>query len=535
MGKIRIITSFCQTVAVIALCTSASIAQELGKCAVSYVTSSVVYVDAGTDRQLAQGDTMIVKRGSEKVGVIVVFAASRLSSAGHILSQRVPIAVGDQAFWKPHSAATSPPVVVDRRDSTSFISSPQTEHPGNAENVLRGMIVGQYERVSADDHRLNLSQPGLTGHLMVDNMLGTGVALSLNAQTRYDATNNYGLYGQRTGIQTRAYEVALRRDQTDSPFGFGLGRITSRYASGLGSFDGGEVYYRIDAFTAGILGGAQVLDRTLSLNQEGTKGGFFLSYRSGLDPFHRYDGTVAYGRQMVNGQLDREFLYTQNQLSLGSDLWIYQSSDIELNNVVNGSRRSSLTLSSMSIQVHCVPVTWLSADGGYDAYRTVPLYETMKLIPDSLLDRGLFQGVHAATSIRLSSDVTLTLNASYGSRPSDGRSSSAVGAGIREVDLFGTEINAGLRGSGSSGPYADAREFVLDLDRQITRDLTLTLRGTYRSMSVSVLLQTYKTMTGGLDAYYRLSNSWFISASSEYISDPTMNSFRIFTEVGFRF
>jgi hypothetical protein len=343
------------------------------------------------------------------------------------------------------------------------------------------------------------------------------------------------MYGQQTGIQTHAYEVALRRDQVDLPIGFGLGRITSRFASGLGSFDGGEVYYRFDAFTTGILGGAQVLDQTLSLNQKGAKGGIFLNYRSGGDLFHRYDGTIAYGRQMVSGQLDREFFYTQNQLSLSPDLWIYQSADIELNDLVNGSRQSSFSLSSMSIQMHYVPLSWLSADGGYDAYRTIPLYETMKLIPDSLLDRGLFQGIRAATTIKLLSYTTLSFNGSYGSRPEDGRSSTTLGAGIRGLDVFGSGINAGIRGSKSSGPYAEANNLALDLDRQITRDLTLSLRGTYRLMSVSVLQQIYKTRTAGLDSYYRISNSWFASASAEYIFDPTMSSFRIFTEVGFRF
>ena len=381
MGKLRFITSFAQLIAVIALCSHASIAEETGRCAVSYVASSVVYVDAGKDRQLTSGDTMTVRRGEEEVGRIIVFAVSRQSSAGHILSQRVPFAVGDQAFWKIKHASEFPSTVINRNDSSSAAPASEAGRPLKSENVIRGMIVGQYEKMNADDRRLDLSQPAMTGQMTVENMLGTGTVLSLNARSTYDATNSYALDGQRTGFQTRVYEVALRRDQPDSPLGFGLGRITSRFASGLGSFDGGEVYYRIDAFTAGILGGAQVLDRTLSLNQEGTKGGVFLNYRSSVDPFHRYEGTIAYGRQMVNGQLDREFLFAQNQLSVGPDLWIYQSSNIELNDVVNGSRRPSISLSSMSILAHYTPLPWLSADGGYDAYRTIPLYETMKIDP----------------------------------------------------------------------------------------------------------------------------------------------------------
>lgn len=534
MTKVRAILSFGWIVAIVALRSYAVFAQDVRRCTVSYLASDVLYVDAGTDRQLATGDTMTVRRGKEEVGRILVFAVSRLSSAVHILSQRLPFAVGDQAFWISKNAPDRSATAGDR-DSSSIARLPEAGRSAKSENVLRGMIVGQYEKITADDNRFNLGQPALTGRMTVDNIFGTGAVLSLNVRSTYDATDEYAVYGQRTGFQTRAYEVAIRRDQTGSPFGFGLGRITSRYASGLGSFDGGEVYYRMDAITVGALGGAQVLDRTLSMNQEGTKGGVFLNYQSAADPTHRYDGTIAYGRQMINGQLDREFVYAQNQLSVGPDLWIYQSSDIEMNDVTNGTRRSSISLSNLSFQVHYVPVTWVSADGGYDAYRTIPLYETMKLIPDSLLDRGLFQGVRISSAIRLTSDAALTFNGSYGTRPGAGQSSSIVGAGIRGRDLLGSGLNASVRGSSSIGPYADAREFFLDLDREVTRDLTLSLRGSYRSMSVSVLRQTYKTMSGGLDAYYRMSNSWFLSASSEYVSDPTMNTFHIFTEIGFRF
>jgi hypothetical protein len=535
MKRLRISISFVLFVIPIVYCYNISTAQELGTCSISYVTSNVVYIDAGKERQLAAGDTLSVQRGNEEIGTIVLFAVSRQSSAAHILNRKIPFVIGDQALGKLRHIVDTPSTVVARNDSSSIISISKTHQPAISENIVRGMVVVQYENIIADDKRLNLSQPALTARLTVDNLFGTGTILSLNTRSIYDASNNYALYGQQTGIQTRAYEVALRRDLADSPIGFGLGRITSRFASGLGSFDGGEIYYRFNAFTAGILGGAQVLDRTLSFSQEGSKGGVFLNYRSGDDLFHRYDGTISYGRQMVSGQLDREFLYTQNQLSLGPDLWIYQSANVELNNLVNGARQTSLSVSSMSLQVHYVPLSWLSADGGYDAYRVIPLYETMKMIPDSLLDRGVFQGVRAATALKLWSSVILTVNGSYGSRPMDGRSSTTYGAGIRVFDVFGSGINSEIRNSQSSGPYADANDLTLDLDGQVFRDLTLTLRGTYRLMNVSLLQQSYKTLTAGLDTYLRISYSWFASLSGEYVYDPSMSSIRIFTEIGFRF
>jgi hypothetical protein len=535
MKQQQSIISFVQVFIISIICSRVMSAQEVGRCSISYITANVVYIDAGREKQLAAGDTVIVHRANIDIGSIVLFAVSQQSSAAHILNRKIPFAVGDQALWKVKQLPVTPVSVVVLKDSSSPGSLPVVQQLAKAETNVQGMIIAQYENIIADDKRLNLSQPAVTARLAVDNVFGSGTMLSLNTRSTYDATDRYALYGQQTGIQTHIYEVSLRRDQADSPMGFGVGRITSRFASGLGSFDGGEVYYRYRAFTAGILGGAQVLDRTLSLNQEGSKGGVFLNYQSGDDFFHRYDGTIAYGRQMVSGQLDREFLYTQNQVSFGSNLWIYQNANLELNDLVNGSRQSSLSLSSMALQFHYLPVPWLSMDGGYDAYRMVPLYETMKMIPDSLLDRGLFQGVRAAAAFKLLSSVTFSVNGSYGTRPDDSRATANLAAGIRGFDVLYSGFNAGIRGSQSKGPYADATDLSLDLDRELFRDFTLSIRGTYRLMSVSILQQEYKTLTAGLDGYYRISNSWFASLSGEYIYDPTMSSIHIFTEIGFRF
>ena len=87
-----------------------------------------------------------------------------------------------------------------------------------------------------------------------------------------------------------------------------------------------------------------------SLNFGGTRSAFFLNYHSGSDFFHQYDGTIAYGLQMVGGAIDRNFLYLQNSLSLESDLYLYETTEIDMS--------QSLTVPSrllLIFQTHIFP------------------------------------------------------------------------------------------------------------------------------------------------------------------------------------
>jgi hypothetical protein len=509
------------------------------QCSISYIAASTVYVDAGRERHIAVGDTLSIVRSQKEIGVIVVIAVSGASSAANIVAQHVPFAVGDKAIAHFISDRGESRKVLSKSPDTSKTTHrpeilPQQRQTTQGENVVSGRIAIQYNAIFAEESRFNVNQPAASVRLNIGNLLGTGMRLAINGRSYYDAANNYSIYGSPSGLKSRAYEVSLLQDAPDAAFGYGVGRLTSRYVGGMGTFDGAQLYYRFDHFTAGILGGAQVLDRTLTFSQDGTKGSFFLYSRTGADVFHQYDGTVAYGRQMVSS-LDRQFLYTQNSLSLGSELMLYESSEIELNDIANGARTSAFKLSNTFLNVNYQPVEWLYTNVGYDALRNIYLFETMKAIPDSLIDRSLVQGFRASATMHLPSSMTLSADASLGSRQGGYRNSHSFGASLRAYDLLGSEVDGGVRYSNFLGAYSDGDNITLDLDRSFGRSLTVELRYEYSKYHVSLLEQLYATQTVTADVFYRLSSAWFTSLSGDYLYDPTMTSFQFYAELGFRF
>jgi hypothetical protein len=468
-----------------------------------------------------------------------VTAVAQHSSSAHIVAQEAPVGAGDVVVSPRLQSGARNPATSETGGEPQTVHvlgdrSPVL-HPETHENVVSGRAVFQFDGILAEDTRLNLTQPAISLRLNVGNLLGTGMMLTVNARSYYDPKVGNSMYGSSGGMQNRAAEFSLEHDRLENGLGYGIGRLWSKYVGAMGSFDGAQVYYRMDHLTAGVLGGSVSTDQSLSLDHPASKGAVFVNYRDGSDMFHEYSGTVAYGRQMADGQLDREFLYLQNSLFLGSGFSIFESSELDLASLANGTRKSALTLSNTFFNISFQPLDWISANVGYDADRTIYLLHSMNSIPDSLIDRSLQQGLRSGLTSRVTSSVTLSANASYGTRQGNFRDSHSLGGSARAMDLFGIDVNGALRYTNYVGAFVTGSDYSVEIDRGFGRSLSATLRYDHNAFEVGVLRQSYSTQTAGADLQYNISRNWFSTFMFDYVYDPSMNSFRIVAEIGVRF
>jgi hypothetical protein len=516
--------------------------------AITYVAASVVYVNAGREEQIAVGDTMTILHSGESVGRAAVIAVSLHSSAAQSLNQHALFAVGDEAtIVKPvlHNQIAQDDTI-ERHDSLQAQSQAPQSSPAitsmfagssqsSNENIISGRVGIQYSGIRASDPRFNFSQPNAIVRLDVQNLFGTGMMLTLYGRSYFDMTGNSMQFGNTGGLQHRMYEMSLQRDLPGSDFGFGVGRMMSRYVTGLGIFDGAQFFYHYGNFTAGMLGGAQVMDQSLTLNSSATKGAFFLNYHSGHDFFHKYDGTIAYGRQMVNEKLDREFMYLQNMLSLGSELSFYETSEIELNTISNGVRRPALNLSNTYFSVNYYPLQWLSTNVGYDASRTVYLFETMKSFSDTLFDKNLLQGYRANITVRLPYFIALSADAALQTKNGYARDAHTLGGSIRMSDIAESDLDLGARYTSIVGVYSTGNDIIVDCSKSLFPSMLLSLRYDYYNYTIFTTNQPYLTRTATAALYYRMSRLWYFSISVDDVIDSSMKSYRGFAEIGIRF
>jgi hypothetical protein len=524
--------------AVLALAAPAAAQQKRAlSSTIAYISGVTVYINAGRLADVGEGDTAAVFHANLKIGSVVVTATADSSSAARILAQSENFRIGDtvtimvSAPVKKHESL----VASEGRPNTTEggATSTPTDHP--AMNVLSGTIALQYIMIAAEDSRLNLSQPAALIQMNVANLLGVGMSLRLYSVSFLNGNGAYALYGNRAGLENNVYQASLTGEVAGAGFGYGIGRLNSPYVSGLGTFDGGQVYYRISSFTFGVLGGAASSVPASSLSFSGTKNAAFVNYRSGRDVFHQFDGTVAYGLQMRNGQLDRNFLYLQNSLSLGSRLSFYETSEVDMSKPSDGTHVPGLSFSNTFFSINYFPTKWLFANVGYDAYRNVYLFQTMKYIPDSLIDRNILQGFRGSASAYLPGQITVSVNGSYRTRNGYARSEHTLGGSVRASDLLDLGIGGSIRYMNMTGVYSNANDLTLELDATLFYDLDVSLSYDSYDISVSLLQQTYTTQTisGFLD--YSFSSRWFSSLGLDDVLDPSMNSFHVYAEIGVRF
>lgn len=509
---------------------------------VTYVTPTIIYINGGKQENFAVGDTLAVTRKNETIGRAVITAISKKSSAAQIIQQQISIVVNDvvstvKEILEPQQAVndlTGQTVASSKNISPSAIV-PVVPPAIRTDNLVSGRVGVQYSGVLASDSRFNLSQPSTTLRLDVQNLYDTGLQFTLYGRTYYDLSQTYNRYGETSRYKNRIYEMQLNYMNPDAPIHYGVGRMTSAYVGGLGTFDGGFFYHRYHNITTGVLVGAKVQDRTLGIDGDDKKGAVFVNLRLGSDYLQQYDGTIAYGKELIESKLDREFLYIQNHLMFGSELSLYESSEIELNDINNGKRERSFKLSNTYLSVNYTPYNWLTSNIGYDGTRSVYLFESMKTISDTLFDKNLMQGYRTGVTFRMPYYMSLSGNISFRTKKGDARNARTISGTYRISDILQSDIGASVRYADIVGVYSDGKNMTADIDRMFFHSLSVSLRYDYYQYRIASTRASYITQTVTMSANYRFNKSLYSAFNLDQVYDSNLNSFRIYAEIGMRF
>ena len=236
--------------------------------------------------------------------------------------------------------------------------------------AISGRIAVQYfGNRSADGFAT--STPSVLGNLNIPGLFGTGMSFTVHGRVARELAPASSMTSGRSRTNVRLYEMALRSDVPGNGLGFALGRVTPRYAAGLGPIDGVEAFVHTGRFTAGILGGLQPDYINSGIDTYRQKAALFVNYGWQNDESGGGDVSVAYGRLMYKGKLDRDFVYLQSSMRIGSTLFLYQSTEIDMTGLDGTERTSKPRLTNTFVNPSYSPVSWLSLDGGYDATRMV--------------------------------------------------------------------------------------------------------------------------------------------------------------------
>ena len=501
---------------------------------VTYVTSEQVYFNAGREEGVASGDTVSVYHDASRIGNALVSIVAAHTCVARILFADSVFRAGDIGVTAHGTVPASPARLPDSSTTLGRESrhEPSSEYLPNPpiENIFRGRIAFGYIGEIAADSRLNLQEPSLAATLSFGNLWGTGMMFSMNGRAVNDLTNAYPQFGAGGKSRINLYDLRLSLDRPIDHVGFTVGRMVSSYVGSLGLLDGGQLVVREAGVVAGAVTGRGITESALGIEGGQLKSAFFLGYRKSDNDLHEYEGTIAYARETLHGNLDRQFMAFQGSAFLGPSFQAFGNAEVELNGIQNGQRTSTSSLSDASLFINYY--RWLSASASYDETRSVYLFETMKSIPDSLFNEAVQHGLRVSVTTRLSKDVAVTGTAGYRFRKGDPQPSHTLSGSLRAYDIIGTGFNATLRYTNAMGPYLTGNDATIELDQTLFGHLDCTLRYDHYAFGVEALHQVYLTQTISLDTQYGFSRRFYGIVRGDYVLDNTMNSVRFQIEVG---
>ncbi len=511
--------------------------------AVTYLSSGTVYINAGTTAGLAAGDTVIVlHKPSHRIPLVIAAISSGSSSAPYAWKIG-EIAVGDSIFvlrpiTKPApeqhqaTASSSDTTRAAQSGTGKFLVSSANKPPDFS--AIHGRVAVQYVGAGQLKGTMNFSQPSLLLQLSSQRLFGSNYTFTFYGRSYYDFSPQYGFYGTGPRMKMRLYQMQISSAPGDG-VGFDVGRLTSRYAGGLGQVDGAQVYLKKGNFAAGALLGTQpdYTNSNLDLSQQ--RGIVFASYGWGDVFANRTDVTLAYGRQLHEGRFDRDFLYLQGSSHLSSSLMLYESSEIDLHTIENGIRSGAFNLTNTFASVSYFPTDWLTVNGGYDATRAIYLFDSMKSIADSLINRELQQGFRGGVSFRLPLRLTASFDGTYRAKTADTRDSRSLSGSLRSYSIMGTPLSLGARYSRILGAYTDGRDISADADFWVGGSISLNARLDQYVYDLVGTPQVYKTTTLTGMINWSITRKWYSMVSFDQVWDTSLDSQRIFFELGMRF
>jgi hypothetical protein len=496
--------------------------------AVTYVATGTFYVDAGRLKGVAADDTVTVTRKSKPVGVGIVTAVSSTSSVARILSQSSPIAVGD-------SVKEVKEVLIEEPQSAFRSAQAARNAALMQDNRVSGRVGLQYAAAGIFGSTMDFSQPALVTQLSVNRLFGTTSTFTVYARTYRDMSPGFDRYGQGSRNKIRMFELSLTNNDPRSWYGYGVGRITSRYVGGLGIFDGAQFYVRQGNFTAGILGGTQPDYATSAFTTDEAKFAAFLNYAWGGDVFKTSDITVAYGQQRFMGMIDRKFAYLQTSIRFGSDVSLYSSTELDFAHRDNGEQIDKPTITNSFMTLSWTPDSWISINAGYDAVRALDLLQSMKAFPDTLMDKSLKEGYRANIAFRLPLRVTLSANGTFRLASATTPSARTVGGTFRMSDILDSDISMGAQFQNIQGVYTVGNDWTFDVDRWMAQSVSVSLRFDRYAYFLVGQAQRIVTTTGTVSMNVSMLRSLYASVNYDQVWDTLRDTQRLYVEVGVRF
>jgi hypothetical protein len=472
---------------------------------VKYVAQAVVFLDAGRAQGVEPGAGGEIRRQGQVVARIEVVFIAENSASAKILEVLGEIRPGDEVVLTVTGAQPPEPAAVEPATEPAAPATAPPPLPTRREpiNRLTGSVgLEYYVQDDLSEYNGDFRQPSVSLRARMENIRGSRHSLQVRLRARRIFRNSAAV-ADRSDWESRIYEAALVFDPPEGRYHYRLGRMSVARVPGAGYLDGLMVnYWPQEGLAVGAFAGAEPDLRRAYPVDGSRKAGLFAAVEGGATSGRHYDASLALAGEYRRGEINREFLSQQMDLSLHRHASVYESMELQLN---RGWRRSAgddpWQLSALHLGVRFAPLAGLTTTVGYDRYEPTRDLDNRD-IADALFDESVRQGWRIGLNTRLPGGVTATAGGSVRTRHSDSDARSA-NFSLASPQLAPRRLTARASFNLFSGGLTSGRQQMIALRQSPLDNLDCELAvGQDRSRLESVPgRQTTNWLTVGADAY----------------------------------
>jgi hypothetical protein len=523
---------------------------------VRYVARGAVYIDAGSGEGILPGMIVEISRvepgaaavDRKAVATAVVTAVATTSSVCEIHSKVLDPAKGDEARLSDADELSRVRADVNqgRRHYLQVLEftggDPLEDEireyvprpPLKEVNRLRGRIA--FERTAIFDHDSAGASNSENGAVIrIDWSRIGGSYWTLTGYWRGSITASQSA-SQATliDLMNRTYQIGLFYANPKSSWRFGAGRLILPWASGLGAIDGGYAARKVShRVTAGIFAGSNPDPTQWNYAPNRQTAGAFVNVETGNYDGVHWSGTAGIAFSRVNWRPERQYLFIENNYSIGRAFSIFQSGQADYLDpkLMNGA--TGVRLSQSSITVRFTPRKYISFDLSDNYFRGVPTFDT-RLIGTGLLDQYLFTGISGGVRLEPAGNLVVTVTA--GNSRSSGDASHAVNQayaiGWKRLPVL--DLRLDLRYSSFSSSFGSGSYQSASLTRELSDNLRLQFQaGVQNTQSVYVTQGRAKFFNSMID--WQIGRHYFLLGGWLSYRGLSQNYDQVSISLGYRF
>ena len=375
---------------------------------VTYLTTELVFVDAGRLDGLGDSSQVEVVRGGATVAVLrVAFLASHQASC-RVVSSATQIVVGDSARFVPLA-----PSRVDSAVAAAPRPVPRPRRGMHGRLGLEYFHLGQRDSLGT-----RLSQPSVDVRL--DGPLASpNLWLTLDVRARRTFTVLPDGRAVTDG-RSRVYQGAVTLGGARTPLRVTVGRQLSGNLASVGLFDGILLSSAGRRWSAGAFTGSQPEPLHLGYSSDIMQGGAYIQGHSPAGSTTPWSVTVGASGSYQDSHTNREFAYLQANVA-SRRLSLFATQEVDYYRpwkLQTGMRPVSPTSTFIALQLR--PVRAIVLDAGFDNRRNVLLYRDV-VNPETVFDDTYRQGRWGGIAWQPAPYVRLGIDARISSGGSTGR------------------------------------------------------------------------------------------------------------------